>query len=312
MQRAMKRLIGTFAGVAVLLLLLIDPANAITITDATLSAGNVTVSGNKAQKSATITWEATPVATATKGGAFTFTTAVVPADCVGTLSDGSNTIDVAISGCTPPPATAFPATGQETCWNSVGTVIGCAGTGYDGDIRAGAALSYTDNGDGTITDDNTGLKWEKKDDNNAGGIHDKDTTYTWDNAFAVHIARLNNRCANDEAMDCTTNGDADCAGVGGACGFAGHRDWRLPNVKELQSIVNLENSFPAVSPEFNTGCVASCAVLTCSCTAGSRYWSSSSNTVSHTGAWFVDFNGGTVADIDKIFPFLVRAVRGGL
>ncbi len=57
---------------------------------------------------------------------------------------------------------AFPATGQTTCWNSAGTVIACAGTGQDGDIRAGATLSYTDNGDGTITDNNTGLMWEKK------------------------------------------------------------------------------------------------------------------------------------------------------
>ncbi len=29
-------------------------------------------------------------------------------------------------------------------------------------VQAGATLSYTDNGDGTITDNNTGLMWEKK------------------------------------------------------------------------------------------------------------------------------------------------------
>src|SRR5215470_92378 len=45
--------------------------------------------------------------------------------------------------------TAFPATGQRTCYNSAGAVISCAGTGQDGDIQAGAPLSYTDNGDGT-------------------------------------------------------------------------------------------------------------------------------------------------------------------
>src|SRR5262245_44504485 len=48
----------------------------------------------------------------------------------------------------------FPASGQTTPY----------GPGSDGDIRAGAALSYTDNGDGTITDHTTGLMWEKKDD----------------------------------------------------------------------------------------------------------------------------------------------------
>jgi hypothetical protein len=57
-------------------------------------------------------------------------------------------------------------------------------------------LSYTDNGD-TITDNNTGLEWEKKTAGNVG------TLYTWLEAFA-YIASLN-----------TAN-------------FAGHNDWRLP------------------------------------------------------------------------------------
>ena len=70
-----------------------------------------------------------------------------------------------------------------------------------------ATLSYTHSGDGTITDNNTGLVWEKKSDD--GSIHDKDTSYTWDNAFAVHVAGLN-----------TAN-------------FAGHNDCGVPNVKEL-------------------------------------------------------------------------------
>ncbi|MBI1814979.1 MAG: hypothetical protein HYR72_08385 [Deltaproteobacteria bacterium] len=44
-------------------------------------------------------------------------------------------------------AAAFPATGQVTSY----------GTGSDGDVRAGRTPSYTDNGDGTITDNNTGV-----------------------------------------------------------------------------------------------------------------------------------------------------------
>jgi len=70
-------------------------------------------------------------------------------------------------------------------------VISCGGTGQDGDLQKGAPLAYVDNGDGTITDVNTGLMWEKLDDNNVGGIHDKDNYYNWANAFAVKIATLN-------------------------------------------------------------------------------------------------------------------------
>jgi len=60
----------------------------------------------------------------------------------------------------------FPATGQTSCWDSGGNVIPCAGTGQDGDIQAGATLKYKDNGNGTITDRNTKLVWEKKSDDN--------------------------------------------------------------------------------------------------------------------------------------------------
>ena len=88
--------------------------------------------------------------------------------------------------------------------------------------------------------------------------------------------------------------------------------WRLPNVKELQSIVNYENFVPSVSPAFNTACAATCTVLTCSCTAASDYWSSSTLANSPTGAWDVNFSNGLVNSVDKSNTFHVRAVRGGL
>ncbi|MEB2283571.1 MAG: hypothetical protein B6D46_14985 [Polyangiaceae bacterium UTPRO1] len=182
----------------------------------------------------------------------------------------------------------FPATGQTTCWDAAGAVISCAGTGQDGDVRNGTALAYTDNGDGTVTDNVTKLMWEKLSDD--GGIHDKDNSYTWAEAFAVKVATLNS---------------------GG--GFAGHTDWRVPNVKELQSIVNYENSNPAVSPAFNTDCTASCTVLTCSCTMSGLHWSSSTLAPTPASAWYVFFNDGGVGAIvySKTNYGFVRAVRGG-
>src|SRR5436309_15474518 len=86
-------------------------------------------------------------------------------------------------------ACQLPATGQTTCWNSSGNVIPCAGTGEDGERRGGAPLAYADNGNGTVTDLNTGLVWEKLSDD--GTVHDKDNLYTWANAFTGHVAALN-------------------------------------------------------------------------------------------------------------------------
>jgi Protein of unknown function (DUF1566) len=185
-------------------------------------------------------------------------------------------------------AQQFPATGQ------INSVI----SGDDGAIQAGATLSYTDNRDGTITDNNTKLMWEKKSDD--GSIHDKDTVYTWVEAFTIHIAGLN---------------------AGG--GFAGHTDWRLPNVKELQSIVDYGTSDPAVSPEFNNGCVANCSVTTCNCTGHrvsengepsgvSAYWSSTTVAGFPSDVWVVDTLFGTVGfgTSDRLLGVL--AVRCGL
>jgi hypothetical protein len=217
---------------------------------------------------------------------------------------------VLLTGVAIAEAQKFPATGQTTCYDSEGNVIACAGTGQDGDILAGAPLRYKDNGNGTITDKNTDLTWEKKSDD--GTIHDVDNTYTWENAFAVHVSTLNNSCKNDATVDCSVNGDADCAGVGGKCGFAGKRDWRVPNVRELASISNYENVNPAVSAAFNTNCVASATVLTGSCTATSLfYWSSTSDTGTPSNAAGVHFLNGSVPYAAKSDPIHVRAVRGG-
>jgi len=186
------------------------------------------------------------------------------------------------------PKQDFPATGQTTS-----SPRPPYHAGDDGDIQAGATLSYTDNGDGTITDNNTCLMWEKKSDD--GSIHDKDNAYTWDNAFDMHLNGLNGLN--------TTN-------------FAGYNDWRLPNVKELQSIVNYEKFSPSVSMEFNNGCpptppTVTCTVTECSCTASSLYWSATTPANDPTDAWLVFFGIGFVRSDGKIFSNFVRAVRGG-
>lgn len=170
----------------------------------------------------------------------------------------------------------------------------------------GPALHYTDNDDGTFTDDKTGYIWEKKLAANGddGGncqaatqadrsVHCVNNFYTWTDTgdgvdanpdgtlFTVFLYTLNNTCRDDETIDCHTNGDTDC-GVGGACGFAGHRDWCIPNIKKLQSIVDYSTSFPARS---FPGSIIS-----------SFYWSATTDAGDSNDAWFVDFGSGGVSD----------------
>ena len=212
----------------------------------------------------------------------------------------------------------LPSTGQTKCWDVDGNLIDCAGTAHDGDIRAGAPLSYTDNGDGTITDDNTRLMWEKK--NDSGGIHDVDDTYAWDTTsgalpgFALFIDKLNNTCDGDGFVQCD---DDNTCGASGQCGFAGHRDWRVPNVKELVSILDYGGEAPNVHPVFHSECVPGC--VECSCTVdsistpgGGCYWSATSVVGLEVDAHCVRFVGGVALINCKVDPAPVRAVRGGL
>ncbi len=178
---------------------------------------------------------------------------------------------------------ALLKTGQTNCSNAAGTTIACAGTGQDGELQRGVARGFTDNGDGTITDERTGLMWEKQSDD--GGVHDWDNLSTWTNAFAA-VAALN------------------------TAAFAGHDDWRVPNVLELQSLVNYGAVHPTVFSIFNTACAPGCTVLTCSCTQSTyEYWSSTTYQNLATKALYVDFSVGLTTFTDKTASAHVRAVR---
>lgn len=82
------------------------------------------------------------------------------------------------------------------------------------------APDYTDNGDGTVTDNVTGLMWEQKTDD--GGPRDMDNTYTWKDALAY--------CEN--------------------LILGGHTDWRMPTPKELERLVDLTRNNPAIDTDY--------------------------------------------------------------
>jgi hypothetical protein len=218
----------------------------------------------------------------------------------------------------------LPATGQTTSYAK----------GDDGDIRAGAPLRYRDNGDGTITDKNTNLMWEKKD-QASSGLHNWNNTYPWEGTCSNNATAL---CGTD--ADCKSGGT--CTPSGGAPytifqwvaqlnvqRFAGHGDWRIPNIKELQSIVDYQTYLPPVDAAFNNKCTSGCTVdgandtEECSCTQSvgpskGYYWSGStyapSPLVPPPGsmlAWGVLFGDGDVLSAGKTDHDYVRAVRCG-
>jgi hypothetical protein len=94
-------------------------------------------------------------------------------------------------------------------------------------------------------------------------------------------------------------------------GFAGHTDWRIPNMNELQSVANYHNYNPAVDPVFNTHCASGCTVLTCSCTQSGYYWSSTTDQDNQDNAWYMLFPNGYASYNYKSTTNYVRAVRGG-
>jgi len=150
----------------------------------------------------------------------------------------------------------------------------------------------------TITDYDTGLQWEKLTDD--GSLLDKDILFTWGNLGGCAFTGCPNGTAFIDLLGHFNNcRNTDGAPVGG---FAGHCDWRLPTVVELQTIL-LEpfpcDTSPCIDPIFGP-------------TVASIYWSATTNATFPFNAWVVNFNDGGVDNDNKNFDSYVRAVRTGL
>jgi len=130
---------------------------------------------------------------------------------------------------------------------------------------------FTDNADGTVTDAATALMWQKQDDGAAR---------IWDVALSY------------------------CEGLS----LAGHSDWRLPNIKELYSIVDASKISPAIDTNYFPG------------TLSANYWSSTTTVFSTANAWTVNFSlgdtgGGLKTGGPAPPPYsnvYTRCVRGGM
>lgn len=116
---------------------------------------------------------------------------------------------------------------------------------------------YQDNGDGTVSDLKTGLMWQQCSAGQSGNgcATGSLLSYSWDHALQ-YPQTLNS-----------------------SGGFAGYTDWYLPNLNELESLVE-EACYTAINLNLFPN------------TSNDLYWSASPNANYTEKAWYVHFGNG--------------------
>ncbi len=196
--------------------------------------------------------------------------------------------------------------------------------GSDGDCPAGEtcggsapAPRFVDNQNGTVTDRQTCLVWEKKGGFDGtpvacpGGVscgdpHDADNVYAWSTNSVLYGPLFTDFLP---ALNGAT--------------FAGHADWRVPGdiragaPSELASLVDATASGcgsggACAAAALTAGCTPTCSGTdpSCSCTAPADYWTATRDGVPN--AFTVDFADGSGGSTDRLTALAARAVRGGI
>jgi quinol monooxygenase YgiN len=173
-------------------------------------------------------------------------------------------------------SSGVPKTGQTQCWNARGEdVTGRPeAVGQDGQLRPGTPWPtprFADQGDGTVADNLTGLVWLK----NANPFEMR----TWEQAL----------------MDCA----ALSSGSDGLTDGSAPGDWRLPTIREIESVVDYGRFGPSVAgggQGFDR-------------LRPSSYWTSTSVAGAPSEAMFIILGVGPAIFESKEHPFFVWPVR---
>lgn len=160
-------------------------------------------------------------------------------------------------------------TGQTICHDESGREIPCAGSGQDAEFQKGIKWPERrfEPGNEVVLDHLTGLTWAR--DANLAEL-----PMFWEEALAF----------------------VACMNRDGALGFS---DWRLPNRRELRSLVSHQTRIPALPAGHPFRNVIA-----------SWYWSSTSATISPAHAWYVHMAGARMFYGGKDQSYLVWPVRG--
>ena len=140
-----------------------------------------------------------------------------------------------------------------------------------------AQAAFTVNADGTVTDIDTGLMWDQ--------CSQGQSTAT---------------CATGTASTMPWAAALTAATTANTANYKGYNDWRLPNKNEMESIVDIA----ATNPAINLTAFPATPV-------SSIYWSSTTYMPNPAYAWDVNFNDGSTYPSHKAANYAVRLVRSG-
>lgn len=165
-------------------------------------------------------------------------------------------------------------------WITLGYLLGCATLLQAQPVcstsvpESTPTAEFTDSGNGTVTHSKTGLVWKRCAEGQSwtgGTCTGSASAATWANAFKAAVT-------------------ASTAGFG---------DWRLPNLKELRSIVEERCYGSAINASVFPNAPAS------------YFWSASATALFSSSAWVVNFDNGSASTYGKSYAYQLRLVRAG-